>query len=36
MEDYAGVEVFLNPYIDLDTGKVFENILLMRMDYITY
>ena len=36
MEDYAGVEVFLNPYIDPDSVKMFENILLMRMDYITY
>ena len=31
MEDYAGVEVFLNPYADKD-----DNHLLMRMEYITY
>jgi len=36
MIDYAGVEVFLTPFTDEETGEVFDNFLLMRMDYIIY
>jgi len=36
MEGYAGVKVYLAPYFDRDTGSTYENILLMRMEYITY
>ena len=45
MEDYAGVECFLTPYVDDDlyyinrekegTGETYDNFLLMLMDYIT-
>ena len=36
MEDYAGVEVYLTPYTDEESGETYENFLLMRMDYITF
>jgi hypothetical protein len=36
MEDFAGVTVYLTPYTDSETGKVHENILMMRMDYFIY
>jgi hypothetical protein len=46
MEKYTGAEVYLTPFVDdgiqdshgLDepTGEICDNILLMRMDYITF
>jgi hypothetical protein len=44
MEDYAGVEVYLTLYTDeypytekgAGTGETYDNILLVRMDYITF
>jgi len=36
MEGYTGVKVYLTPYIDRYAGSTYENILLMRMEYITY
>ena len=36
MADYAGVKVYLTPYTDLETGETYENVLMMRMDYIKY
>jgi len=36
MKDYAGVEVFLTPFTDANTGRTYDNILLVRMDYIIY
>ena len=36
MEDFAGVEVYLTPYTDEESGETYDNFLLMRMDYITF
>jgi hypothetical protein len=46
MEDFAGVEVWLTPFVDdgtyenlektEPTGKTYDNFLMMRMDYITF
>ena len=36
MTDYAGVQVYLTPYTDLETGITYDNYLMMRMDYITF
>jgi hypothetical protein len=42
MEEYAGVEVFLTPYTDEypytenGTGETYDNVLMMRMGYITF
>jgi hypothetical protein len=42
MEEYAGVEVFLTPYTDeypyteYPTGKTYDNVLMMRMGYVTF
>ena len=47
MEEYAGVNVYLTPFVDdgthdyyerksEPTGETYENFLLMRMDYVTF
>jgi hypothetical protein len=47
MEEYAGVNVYLTPFVDdgthdyykregKPTGETYENFLLMRMDYVTF
>ena len=36
MTDYAGVQVYLTPYTDPETGITYDNYLMMRMDYITF
>ena len=36
MTDYAGVQVYLTPYTDPETGETYDNYLMMRMDYITF
>jgi hypothetical protein len=42
MEEYAGVEVFLTPYTDEypytdnGTGETYDNVLMMRMGYVTF
>jgi hypothetical protein len=47
MEEYAGVEVYLTPFVDdgthdyyeresEPTGETYENFLLMTMDYVTF
>ena len=36
MTDYAGVQVYLTPYTDLETGVEYNNVLMVRMDYITF
>ena len=36
MTDYAGVQVYLTPYTDSETGVTYDNYLMMEMDYITF
>ena len=36
MEDFAGVNVYLTPFTDLETGITHEHVLMMRMGYFIY
>ena len=36
MEEYAGVNVYLTPFTNSETGEVHENVLMMRMGYFIY
>ena len=36
MEDFAGVNVYLAPFTDLETGITHDHVLMMRMGYFIY